>query len=267
MNEEKLLSLLGQVNDDYIAEANPLLKSKKRHRWVKWCAMAASLCLIVSGIVFGYRVTEIYAMETSYISIDVNPSIELCLNRFDRVVDVIAYNEDGQSVVDCLDVNNKCYTDALEEILHNEVFCSYLDNDADLTFTIVSDREAEIRAGIEDCTRGEKHHGSICYSDNVTRQTAYENHCSVGKYAAYEELVQYDETVTIEDCRDMSMHEIHNKIDECKSHHGTSGNNSTNYEDNDMINGSETDSSETSSSESYNYEDSNQQKHHSEHHH
>lgn len=219
MSEERILNLLGQANDEYIAEANPLAKNKKKRSWVKWCAIAASFCLIASGAVLGQQASEIYAMETSYISIDVNPSIELCLNKFDRVVNVIAYNEDGQRVVDCLNVKNMSYTDALEEILHNDVFCSYLGNETDLTFTIVSDKEEVLRAGIEECTQGAEHHGTINSSDNETREAAYENHCSVGKYAAYEELVQYDDTVTIEDCKDMSMHEIHNRINECKSHH------------------------------------------------
>lgn len=252
MSEERLLSLLGQVNDEYIAEANPLAKSKRKHGWMKWCAMAASICLVLSGVFFGQQTMKVYAMETSYISIDVNPSIELCLNKYDRVVDVIAYNEEGQRVVDCLDIKNKCYTDALEDILHNDVFCSYLGAESDLTFTIVSDKEAALWAGIESCAQGAEHHGTINCSDSQTRQLAYENHCSVGKYAAYEELAQYDETVTIDDCRDMSMHEIHNRIDECKSHHGTSGSSSTNNSDNSTTNGDES-SSGTG--------------HHSEHHH
>lgn len=181
--------------------------------------MAASLCLIVSGVVFGQNVQEIYAMETSYISIDVNPSIELCLNQFDRVVDVLAYNEDGQKVVDCLNVKRKCYTDALDEILNNEVFCSYLTDDADLIFTVVSDKEDVIIAGIEQCTQRVVENSTIHCADNAARQTARANHCSVGKYTAYEELVQYDDSVTIEDCKDMTMHEIHMRINESKSHH------------------------------------------------
>ena len=227
MREERLLNLLGQVEEKYISETNPFTNDKKKRIWKKWCVMAATLCLIATGVFFGLRATEIYAAETSYISIDVNPSIELCLNKFDRVVDIIAYNEAGQRVVDCLNVKNKCYTDALEEILHNETFCTYLNEQADLTFTIVSDKEDELRAGITYCTQGDSHHGTINCSDSKTRQTAYKNHCSVGKYSAYEELMQYDKTVTIEDCRDMSIHEIHNRIDECKSHHGSSGTNAT----------------------------------------
>ena len=252
MSEERLLNLLGQVNGEYILEASPLIKNKKKRTWVRWCAMAASICLVLSGTFFGQQAMDVYAMETSYISIDVNPSIELCLNKYDRVVDVIAYNEEGQRVVDCLDVKNKCYTDALEEILHNEVFCSYMGAESDLTFTIVSDKEEELQVGIESCAQGSEHHGTINYSDTKTRQMAYENHCSVGKYSAYEELVQYDDTVTIEECREMSVHEIHNRINECKSHHGTSGSSSTNNSDNSIKNGDESSSGT---------------EHHSEHHH
>lgn len=234
MSEERLLHLLGQVNDEYILEAEPLIKNRKKQTWIRCCAMVASLCLVLFGVFFGKQAMDVYAMETSYISIDVNPSIELCLNKYDRVVDLIAYNEEGQQVVDCLNVKNKCYTDALEEILHNEVFCSYLGTESDLTFTIVSDKEDILRIGIESCAKGMEHHGTIHCSDTQTRQKAHDNQCSVGKYTAYEELVQYDDTVTIEDCRDMSVHEIHNRINECKSHHGTSGSSSTNNNSNEL---------------------------------
>lgn len=262
MSEERLLHLLGQVNDEYILEANPLIKNRKNRAWIRWCAMAAGICLVLSSVFWGQQVMDVYAMETSYISIDVNPSIELCLNKYDRVVNVIAYNEEGQRVVDCLDVKNKCYTDALEEILHNEVFCSYMRAESDVTFTIVSDKEEVLRAGIESCAQGMEHHGTINCSDTQTRQRAHDNHCSVGKYSAYEELVQYDDTVTIEECRDMSVHEIHNRINECKSHHGTSGSSSTNSSDNSITNGNEN----TFDTE-YDYPDNNNSGHHREQHH
>lgn len=259
MSEERLLHLLGQVNDEYILEANSLIKNKKKRTWVRWCVMAAGLCLVLSSVFFSQQAMDVYVMETSYISIDVNPSMELCLNKYDRVVNVIAYNEDAQRVIDCLNLKNKCYTDALEEILHNDVFCGYLGDESDLVFTIVSDKEEILRAGIESCTQGVEHHGTINSSDVKTRQAAHENHCSVGKYTAYEELVQYDDTVTIEDCKDMSMHEIHNRINECKSHHGNSGSSS--------INNITMDDEERGASTEYDYPDDNQSGHHSDRHH
>ena len=43
----------------------------------------------------------------SYVSIDVNPSIELALNRFDRVVYAAAYNLEGEEILNGLSLKGK----------------------------------------------------------------------------------------------------------------------------------------------------------------
>lgn len=48
-----------------------------------------------------------YTTPATYVSLDVNPSIEYQLNAFDRVISVIAVNEDGEKIVNELDVNNE----------------------------------------------------------------------------------------------------------------------------------------------------------------
>lgn len=52
-------------------------------------AAFACLCLLFTG---GYW---LYFTPTATISIDINPSIELGVNRFNRVVSVEGYNADG----------------------------------------------------------------------------------------------------------------------------------------------------------------------------
>ena len=49
MKEKRILNLLGQVNDDYIAEAAPPKSSKSKHHGVKWGIVAACLCLVLAG--------------------------------------------------------------------------------------------------------------------------------------------------------------------------------------------------------------------------
>ena len=47
--------------------------------------------------------TWLYFTPTMEISVDINPSIELGVNRFDRVISVDGYNEDGQALAQLLD--------------------------------------------------------------------------------------------------------------------------------------------------------------------
>lgn len=48
-----------------------------------------------------------YTTPSTYVSLDVNPSIEYELNAFDRVISVVAVNDDGEKIVDELDVKNE----------------------------------------------------------------------------------------------------------------------------------------------------------------
>ncbi len=219
--EEKIFRALGNVDEKYILEAEESIKAKIINPWMKWASLAACICLVFIGVLTGQGAYRDYMKETSYISIDVNPSLEFCLNSQHKVVRVCAYNEDGQKVADCLDVKNLSYKEAIKTLMENETFCSYLKEDSDLTFTVVSDDEEEIIAGIEEYSGYCKGNQEIHCANYETRHEAAKNHCSTGKYRAYQELSEYEEDVTLEDCKNMTMHELHERIRECQNHgHG-----------------------------------------------
>lgn len=48
MRKEEFAEVLGDINENYVKEARAPKKAKK-HSWIKWCAMAACLCLVVVG--------------------------------------------------------------------------------------------------------------------------------------------------------------------------------------------------------------------------
>ena len=59
------------------------------------CASCAAIMLFGTG-----AGVWVYAAPYSYVSLDVNPSIEYTLNRLDRVIKVKAVNDDGQAILD-----------------------------------------------------------------------------------------------------------------------------------------------------------------------
>ncbi len=65
------------------------------------CAIAAMLVLTFTG--GGYYLT---AQAVSYVSVDVNPSLEFALNRLDHVINVEALNDDAVEIVDALKADN-----------------------------------------------------------------------------------------------------------------------------------------------------------------
>ena len=51
MKNEKLLERIGEISEDYIAEADPIAKAKRKRPWVKWGALAACLALAVFTVI------------------------------------------------------------------------------------------------------------------------------------------------------------------------------------------------------------------------
>lgn len=186
---------------------------KPRFRMLyKACAVTVALILTIGGISLFSALTT----PVSYISVDINPSFELSLNCFDRVIAVTAYNDDGEQIVQNLDINGDSYTEAIDEILADESFSDYLSEDSLLTVTVISDKEETILEGIKNCPKMQNQNSECLGTNKETKEVADRNGLSFGKYNAYSELLQYDPSVTVDDCKNMTMRQIRDRINECK---------------------------------------------------
>lgn len=180
------------------------------------CVAVCAVFVLLMGALCFHTVSN---TPVSYISIDVNPSIELTLNRWDRVISADARNEDGSAILSTLSVKGMPYTDALDTIIDSDAMQPYLKSNDALTLTVASAderRETILLAGIENCSACRNHGGQSYKADTSLLEVAHEHGLSLGKYAAFLELCRYDANVTPEECRDMTMAQIHNRIKECR---------------------------------------------------
>ncbi len=95
-------------------------------------AVGCGLCLLC--LLAGVR--WFYFTPTAQISIDINPSLELGVNRLDKVVYVKSYNEDGQELAEELDLNFQSYTEALGQIVSSAVVEELLSEDGVMTIGV-----------------------------------------------------------------------------------------------------------------------------------
>lgn len=173
--------------------------------------LAACLLLLAMGLT-GYWA---YFTPTAAISIDVNPSLELEINRFDRVIGVEGYNEDGQALADSLDVRFMDYAQALDQILASDPIAGLLASDAVLTIAVGGTDVAQcgrLLSHVETCAR--QHENTYCYAANLQEmEEAHALGLSCGKYQLYLEVLALDPTVTPEEIQGMTMREIRALID------------------------------------------------------
>lgn len=165
-------------------------------------------------VFFGIGGYSMLYSAVSYISIDVNPSVELALNRLDRVVKVSAYNDEGAAILDGMNLKGKSYTAAIDALFSNQSFQKYIDNGADVNFTVVSDNEKEITEGIKKCG-GYSQYNSACHgADSEMHSKAHEYGISTGKYKAYVKLKEEGIDINIDDCRNMSLKQLYEILEQ-----------------------------------------------------
>ena len=189
----------------------------KRRRYPAYAAVCACLLLVLLGGRW------LYFTPTAAISIDINPSLELSVNRFDRVIAVTGFNEDGQALSNTLDVKYKNYAQAVEQILCHDSVAALLSGGEVMSITVVGPDEqqsAKLLSGVETCTAGQ---GNIdCYSARPEEaDAAHEAGLSCGKYRAFLELRLLAPDITPEAVQGMTMREIRDMIDRLSSGGGS----------------------------------------------
>ena len=123
-------------------QAEPALKIKtaafvhtalhrRKKLLLRRAALACSIVLVV-GMVGLFS----YFTPASAISIDVNPSLELKLNIYSRVIEASAYNQDAAQLLEQVDLSNLRYTDAIEKLMDSAAMVPYLSDGADVEVTV-----------------------------------------------------------------------------------------------------------------------------------
>ena len=174
--------------------------------------LSVAACLLL--LFLGGR--QFYFIPTVKISIDINPSMELGVNRFDRIVSVEGYNDDGKNLADELDIKFMDYKEAVDRIMENREVEALLSRNEIMTISVAGKNEVqstEILSNIESCTEAQKN--THCYyASSEEVEQAHEAGLSHGRYRAFLELRELDSDITAEELQNMSMREIWDMIEE-----------------------------------------------------
>jgi hypothetical protein len=200
-------------------------KIKQKRRFPVRRVALATVMLFAMTSLFSYNV---YYSKAFYLDIDVNPSIELTLNRFDRIIATAAYNEDGEQILSNISIKNKTYKNALKILISEMEEQGYIEDSNLFSATLQADNESiekelldEIKSFIN--TTLEAKSSSIKQDifevDEETKTVAHEHHVSPAKYLAIEELQTLMPETTFEHNLEHSISEINDLIDECKQGH------------------------------------------------
>ena len=124
MKENRVSEAIGKVDDRFLTEAIGYQKKKKNiyGTITKFVATAACLFLLIGLGIMGK--TE---RKDTIVSIDINPSIELTVNKKNEVVDAKALNQDAQIVLADMELKKVDLDTALNAIVGSLLKNGYLD--------------------------------------------------------------------------------------------------------------------------------------------
>jgi len=121
-------------NKNYkIGQVVELKTTKWYNKATKWVAAAAAVLMITSG-----AVSYAYLNPVATVSLDVNPSIEFRVNSFDKVINVKAMNDDGEQILEELDLKGMEIEKAIEAALDEMVEQKFLDDADDKANVMIS---------------------------------------------------------------------------------------------------------------------------------
>lgn len=171
-------------------------------------ALAACAVLIALGIGGG---AYAYQTPVAYVGIDINPSIELGVNYFDRVVSAEGVNADGQDILSETNVVGMSYEEALAALNDSLTNKGYLTADAAVAVTVMCDDDSRCSNLEETSQRCFSSTGQGVHCSRATSAEHHEAHESglgMGKYLAWRSLVDAGVDISADDVAHMTMSEL-----------------------------------------------------------
>ena len=171
-------------------------------------ALAACAVLIALGIGGG---AYVYQTPVAYVGIDINPSIELGVNYFDRVVSAEGDNADGQDILSEINVVGMTYEEALASLNDSLTNKGYLTADAAVAVTVMCDDDSRCSNLEETSQRCFSSAGQGVHCSRATSAEHHEAHESglgMGKYLAWRSLVDAGVDISAADVAHMTMSEL-----------------------------------------------------------
>lgn len=157
--------------------------------YVKYSAIAASLIIFITGAFSGYKLTY---TPSSYIYIDINPSIRIDVNAFDRVISVNPLNSDAVELIEASQVKDKDINICINNIINACKDAEYInENNTDIEIDIMS-KHIAVSQSVNNVSS--KYDGALQFSvHNVSEaesRQAYNMGVSVSKLGAIKKYTE-----------------------------------------------------------------------------
>lgn len=217
---EGVLSRCETGKGTVIDMTNTVETKKKKKRWAPLAA-AACLALVLVGGGGGYYYYSANNAVASLVSLDVNPSIQLEVNKNEKVLSATPMNDDGAEILDGMDLKGTQADVAMYAIIGSLLQHGYVDELANsILITVEDDDKArgeklqqELTAQADAALANAQVNGAVLaqtlQNSEELSQKAQEYGISTGKAALIQAIVEgSNNTKTFEDLVGLSINEL-----------------------------------------------------------
>ncbi|MEG0595073.1 MAG: hypothetical protein RR514_07630, partial [Christensenella sp.] len=209
---------------DYITEqptAQPVRKKPARI-----LTYAATACAMLAILVFGLVANMSPLAMCSIVELDINPGIELRLDKHDKVLEVIGINDDAKAMLAHTSFADKTLDETLSILTALLVQDGYFPQNRGAILLSVSDRDdmraAELSKAItielEKMLKSNGVHANIMAqdikSDRKLQNSAQKYGISMGHMSIIEHIMAVNPAVTIEELLKLSSQELIDMLDD-----------------------------------------------------
>lgn len=205
-----------------------MTESKKKNRWLPLAGLAAALTLLIVGGAFGWNTWQQSAVA-SVVSLDVNPSIELKVNRQERVLSCTPLNGDAAQVLFEMDggadLEGAKLDVAVNALVGALVRHGYLDSISSALLISVEDRDqaradrlqaeltGSVAALLEQESAAAAVYGQSVPQDAALNQLAQANSISAGKALLVNRVLELNASLSFEKLAGLTVEELNQLID------------------------------------------------------
>ena len=124
---------VGQPLEDVVLLPERPAKTTLHKRLARWGTMVACLCLLLLG-------SWVWQSPIGTVRMQINPDVQMSVNRFDRVVALEGLNEDGTSLIDGYRAYGKGMKTVSDELADRATELGYLSDGGQITLTVDSEK-------------------------------------------------------------------------------------------------------------------------------
>ena len=203
-------------NDSYELGSVIHIKDTIRHS-SRYLNKAVSMVAAVFLVAFLSLGVFAWVTPVQYISIDINPSLELKVNYLDRIINVQSLNDDGKELIRNISVKSLHYESGVNEVIEKAKDLGYLEDKRDVLISI-SSSDIKRNEKVERNIKGKLDEEVTVLTFNAEEhRISVEEGLSPGKSDIIEKVIESDTQLSKEELAAVPVKDLMEKIKENSS--------------------------------------------------